>query len=223
MRGSDSINYSRFIGFWNRPSVCTVMYHFGNKNMLMKSNGEMNARQAAKEFANKDIDSLILGDSMETLRSILDYSVWFNQKPKSQRQYIRKLLFHIDLTCGHDNDVAFLPVCRAIMPVIRMMAATNWSDIIKAIQKAYLNDGLAVWSLLDCTIQPWVLNLILPKITSCNKVLILCYDWQEALVREYFQEITDQKEIWIQVLASQVAENFFFGRTNTLPYAPIRL
>ena len=223
MRGSDSIKYSRFIGFWSRDSVCTVTYHFGDKNMLLKENGEKNARQAAKEFSKKEVDSLILGDSMETLRSILDYSIWLNQKPKSQRQYIRKLLFHIDLATGHDGDIAFLPVSRAVMPVIRMMANKNWSESIEHIYKAYCKDGFSVWSLLDCRIKPWVFHRMSPTGMSNDNILILCYDWQESLVREFFQEITDRKEIWIQVLESRTVEDWFFGKSGALPNAPIRL
>lgn len=225
VRGSDFIKYSRCIGIWNRDSVSTVMYHFGNKNMLLKPNGETNARQAAKDLSDKDkeVDSLIFGDSMETLRTILNYSIWFNQKPKSQRQYIRKLLFHIDLNPGSDSDVAFLPISRAVMPVIRMMADASWSEKMETIRKAYLKDGFAVWNLLDCRIHPWVLYRIVPQVTSSDKVLILCYDWQESQAKEFFREVTDRKEIWIQVLNSQNTEDWFFGKAATLPYAPVRL
>ena len=77
VRSSDSIKYSRFIGFWSRDSVCTVTYHVAERERREE-------RQAGrKRVFKKGVDSLILGDSMETLRSILDYSTWFNQKPKS--------------------------------------------------------------------------------------------------------------------------------------------
>jgi len=223
VRGSDSIKYSRFIGFRKRGAACTVTYHFGNKNMLLKANGEGNARQAAKEFSGKEVYSLILGDSMETLRSLLEYSIWFNQKPKSQRRHIRKLLFHIDLTPSADNDVAFLPVSRAAMPVVRMMADANWTEKMGTTQKAYLKDEFAVWVFLDCRIHPWVLHRTVPQVTSADKILILCYDWQESLAKEFFHEVTERKELWIQVLDSKKAEDWFFGRAATLPYAPVRL
>jgi hypothetical protein len=119
VRGSDSIKYSRFIGFWVRPDRCSVVYHYGNRNMLLRENGERNARQAARQYSPA-IDVLIFGDSMDTLRAILDYSIWLCRKSQSQRKSLKKVIYHVDPLANTDHVAMFLPVSQTVMPVIRM-------------------------------------------------------------------------------------------------------
>jgi hypothetical protein len=59
---------------------------------------------------------------------------------------------------------------------------------------------MAVWGLLDCRIKPWVEFLAYPSHAKGNKILIICYDWQADLAKELFKEISDRKEIRLQVV-----------------------
>jgi len=43
------------------------------------------------------------------------------------------------------------------------------------------------------------------------------------LVKEFFREIADQKELWIQVLTGQLVSDLFFDKIDYLPYDPYRL
>jgi len=223
-RGSDFIKYSRFVVFWKRPSVCTVVYNFGGLNMLLNKNGERNARQAAHDYAEAgEVDMLILGDDSDTLRSILDYSLWFNQKLEKQRNHLKKVHYHINLKSNQDHGAMFLPVHYEALAVMQLMQDENWAERIAELHQEYEEEDMAVWGLLDCKIKLWLTHRKHPNHTRQDKVLILCYDWQEALVKEFFREIADQKELWIQVLTGQLVSDLFFDKIDYLPYDPYRL
>lgn len=77
---------------------------------------------------------------------------------------------------------------------------------------------MEVWGLLDCRVREIFINRVYPEWTQANKVLIVCYDWQEKFVVDFFSDIADRKEFWMQIVDTQTVEDIFTGKSDQLPY-----
>jgi len=223
-RGGDQLKYSRFVGMRKKEDGCSVVYHFGRKNVQLNRNGEKNARQIAKFFHSK-VDRLILGDNMDTLLSVLRYSQWVNAKTEKQRRHIRQLHFHVDLGSRVDGDICFLPMSRDSMLILNMMQQAGWEQWVQGLQGYFAQDGISVWMTLDCCVKPLLENFMHPGRIRRDSVLIVCYDWQEEFIKEFYSGIADRKQIWVQTVETEAVADAFLKKTENFicEDAPYRL
>jgi len=91
-----------------------------------------------------------LGDDSDALRSILDYSLWFNQKLEKQRNHLKKGHYHINLKSNQDHGAMFLPVHHEALAVMRLMQDENWAERIAELHQEY--GGLGTFGLQDQTV-----------------------------------------------------------------------
>ena len=61
-----------------------------------------------------------------------------------------------------------------------------------------------------------VVNFMHPDRTRGDTVLIVCYDWQEGFIKEFYSDIADRKQIWVQTVETGAVVDFFSGESESL-------
>jgi len=224
-RGGDKLKYSRFLGFWEKEKDYSFVYHFGRKNVNLNKNGETNAVVAANEMYGKYPHKLILGNSTDTLMSILRYSHMLETLPAEKRKKMVNMHYHIKPRIASDSNVCFLPVIRDSARILPMMGHSLWRDYAEGVHHTFAREELAVLGLLDCRILPPLEHLLYPDRVKANRALVVCYDWQEKFVKEWYAELAERREVHVQIIETRPIADHWFGRTDRIiiPAAPYQL
>lgn len=228
-RSSDSIKYSRFAGIWLPESFGWVVYHFGRKNIRVNPQGEMRARFLAQELhrgnlLGNDTHFLILGDDTNTLLSILRYSDWYWNKSESQRKHLKNPNYHLEFGEYSADYTYFLPIAKTSVKLLELMQDKGFDENMEQVHKLYRQGNCCFCGILDCKIKHLLWLHAHINLVESDALLIVCYDWQLAIVQEYLLDLTDRKAVWIQTISTDTVYDWFRGKDVLFPaFAPEQL
>ena len=118
---------------------------------------------AANELYGKYPHKLILGNSTDTLMSILRYSHMLETLPAGKRNKMVNVHYHIKPRIASDSNVCFLSVIRDSARILPMMGHSLWRDYAEGVHHTFARKGFAVLGLLDCRILPPLEHLLYPE------------------------------------------------------------
>lgn len=228
-RSTDGIKYSRFAGIWLPGSFGWVAYHFGRKNIRTNPRGEIRVQFLAQELRGgnllgNDTHFLILGDDMNTLLSILRYSDWYWNKSEGQRQHLKNPNYHLEFGQASADYTYFLPIANTSVKLLELMADKTFDENMEQVHKLYRREKCYFCGILDCKIKYllWMHTHI--NLVEEETLLVVCYDWQIAMVQDYLLDLTDRKAVWIQTVPTDCVYDWLHGKDVRFPaFAPERL
>ena len=130
-RSSDSLKYSRFVGKIKRGKQVSLIYHFGNGNQRLNSNGECNASVWLREEDTIPCEKIILTETEKGLVDILEYSLWALNKSSDA---LRHMQFNYYIS--YDDNAVLLPLSRDAGYFAQAFGREDWPQMVR-----YLEDG----------------------------------------------------------------------------------
>lgn len=227
-RASDKLKYSRFAGIWLTKSAGWVVYHFGRTNIQLNERGELNARLLAEEklrgcACSAHTPVLILGDSTQTALAVLRYTQWFFAKKEGQRKHLKNVHYHLPIGSWLADNTYFLPIAQTSVQILQMISRGKWDETMQRVHDAYLGRGMEVCGLLDCKLKQLYCAHVYYDKNGAERLLVVCYEWQESMVNAYFADIADRVEIHVQVVPQKSIWDWYQGGEIELQYSPYRL
>ena len=177
-RNSDNLKYSRFVGVTWRGQQASLVYHFGNGNQRLNSNGECNASVWLREEDTIPCEKIILTETEKGLVDILEYSLWALNKSSRELRHMQ-LNYHIP----YEESAVLLRLTRDAGDFIRAFRHPHWPQTVPHLEEdARPNEGIFL-STLDGTWMD-VLVYLSEAYTTDMPVTFAVWDIQLPILRE---------------------------------------
>ena len=176
-RSSDNLKYSRFAGVTWRGQQASLVYHFGNGNQRLNTNGERNAAALFSDYRHP-CGKFILTETEKGLADILEYSLWVLNKSSRELRHMQ-LNYHIT----YEDNAVLLPLTKDAGAFVRAFQHPDWPQTIQRLEEDVRPEEGIFLSTLDGTWMD-VLVYLSEAYTTDMPVTFAVWDIQLPILRE---------------------------------------